>query len=93
VRRRPGGDRHLDVERSTAEVVALVDARETVCRVVVGGENMLGALTAERFDVVVLAVSSFADPGLSRDAAKAVGVWMPVSVWCRADPASDVRPG
>ena len=83
-----------------AEVAGLVDARETVCRVVAGGENVLQAirrgLTGERFDVVVLALSSFADPGFSRDVARALGlpvVWMPVSVWRRADPASDRHPG
>ena len=88
---------HLDVERSlvvlddaarhdavAAEVAALVDAGETVCRVVAADEDVLQAirraLTGERFDVVVLALSSLPDPGFSRDVARAFGVpvvWVP----------------
>jgi hypothetical protein len=107
-----GGDRHLDVDRSlvvlddaarqeavTAEVAAVVDARETVCQVVAAGENVLEAirraLAGERFDVVVLALSSSPDPGFARDVARAVGVpvvWVPVPVGRRADPATDGHP-
>ena len=104
---------NLDVERSlvvvddaarrdavAAEVAALIDACETVCRVVAADEDVLQAvrraLTGERFDVVVLALSSFPDPGFCRDVARAVGVpvvWVPVSVRRRADPADEGQPG
>jgi hypothetical protein len=103
----------VDVERSlvvlddaarhdvvAAAVAALVDAREAVCRVVAGDEDVLqairGALAGERFDVVVLALSSVPDPGFCRVLVGAVGVpvvWVPVPVRRRADPANDGLPG
>jgi hypothetical protein len=96
----------LDVERSLlvlddaaprdAAVVAaaaLVDARETVCRVVAADENVLQAIrrafTGQPFDVVVLALSSCRDPRFSCDVARAVGVpvvWIPLA-------AVSTRPG
>ena len=76
-----------------AEVAALIDASETECRVVAAGEDVLQAvrraLTGDRFDVVVLALSSFPDPVFCRDVARAVGlpvVWVPLSVRRRAEP-------
>jgi hypothetical protein len=82
-----------------ADVAALVGAGETVCRVVAADEGVWQAIwravTGERFDVVVLALSSLPDPGFSRDVARTFGLpvlWIPVSVGCRADPPDDGHP-
>jgi hypothetical protein len=81
-----------------AKVAALVDAGETVFRVVAADEDVSQAIrlavTGEWFDVVVLALSD-PDPGLSRDVARAFGapvLWIPSSVGCRAGAPDDGDP-
>jgi hypothetical protein len=80
------------------KVAAFVDAGEMVFRIVGADEDVLQAVrravTGERFDVVVLALSD-PDPGVSRDVARLFGVpvlWIPFSVGCRGDPPDDGHP-
>jgi hypothetical protein len=82
-----------------AEVAALVDGGELAWRVVAADEDVWQAigrlLTAEHADVVVLALSYLAGPGLSREVARVFGLpvlWIPFSAGRRDDSTDDGHP-